>query len=633
MSSASIGDLRFTMGLDLRRYEAHLARGRAIANRRLGAIERRFAVFQRRASRIDLGGFLGGLTSARAGILGLGAALGVGGLGQGFERVLDQLDSIDKASSKLGVGVERLQEYRFAADQAGIASNTFDMALQRFTRRAAEAANGTGEARGALKDLGFTIDDLRSKSPEQLFEQAVAALKEVEDPAERLRLAFKLFDSEGAVLVNLVDNFEALRAKARELGVVIDRETIRKGVQAKDQLAAISTVISSRLAPSIVTLAPVFLKLGEFIAAASKNLGIFAQQFLAIENLSPAGIDSRIGKLEQRAEKLARIIRDELARADALDDENVRFQSTRNIASLNAQRADISDEIEALRERRTLLETATNPNVVVPSLPGGLDPVRGLSGALGEAADAAREQRTEMEILAGAIGHTWDESTRLSIKLNELFDLYRKGRLSSEGLQTATRALVNEFQNSQKEAEELSVATRNSTVVADELAGTLVNIARNSEDAERQVIEFAIRAAARLAELALQAQLTEKSLGAIGGTGGSSGAGIGGSIISSVLGLVVGGVGASAAPAVSRTLTPQPTALAASAVAAESGGGFGRLELVNESGVPLVAENARRAPNGDGWRVELRREINLAFAEGSLDRVMNQRFGSNPRAI
>jgi hypothetical protein len=46
--------------------------------------------------------------------------------------------------------VDALQELRFAAKASGIEHQTLDMALQRFTRRAAEAAQGTGEAKDAL---------------------------------------------------------------------------------------------------------------------------------------------------------------------------------------------------------------------------------------------------------------------------------------------------------------------------------------------------------------------------------------------------------------------------------------------------------------------------------------------------
>ena len=52
------------------------------------------------------------------------------------------------------------------------------------------------------------------------------AFARIEDPAERVRLAFKLFDSEGVALVNLLSDgsgaLEEMRERARDLGIVLD---------------------------------------------------------------------------------------------------------------------------------------------------------------------------------------------------------------------------------------------------------------------------------------------------------------------------------------------------------------------------------------------------------------------------
>ena len=55
--------------------------------------------------------------------------------------------------------MEALQEFRYAASFAGVEQQTLDMALQRFTRRAAEAAQGTGEAKDAFAQMGIALRD------------------------------------------------------------------------------------------------------------------------------------------------------------------------------------------------------------------------------------------------------------------------------------------------------------------------------------------------------------------------------------------------------------------------------------------------------------------------------------------
>ena len=68
----------------------------------------------------------------------------------------------------------------------------------------------------------------------------VAPVARIEDPAERVRLAFKLFDSEGVALVNLLrggsDALEEMRGRARDLGIVLDEALVRDAERARTKL-------------------------------------------------------------------------------------------------------------------------------------------------------------------------------------------------------------------------------------------------------------------------------------------------------------------------------------------------------------------------------------------------------------
>ena len=140
----------------------------------------------------------------RTGIRTLGGALigaaTVGGLGALIDRSISAADAIGKTADKIGVGVEALQELRFAAKASGVEQQTLDMALQRFTRRAAEAAQGTGEAKDALAQMGIALRDQSGnlRSSEDLLGDVADAFAH-RGPG-RVRLAFKLFDSEGVAL-------------------------------------------------------------------------------------------------------------------------------------------------------------------------------------------------------------------------------------------------------------------------------------------------------------------------------------------------------------------------------------------------------------------------------------------------
>jgi hypothetical protein len=150
-------------------------------------------------------------------------------------------DAIGKTGDKLGINVEKLQEYQFAAERSGVSTETLNMALQRFGRRVGEAAKGTGEAKQALIDMGIEVKDKltgRIKTVEELLPQVADHLANLTSAEERNALAMKLFDSEGVALVNMLKEgslgLEEFTKRFRELGGVMSEEQVRNAEKFKD---------------------------------------------------------------------------------------------------------------------------------------------------------------------------------------------------------------------------------------------------------------------------------------------------------------------------------------------------------------------------------------------------------------
>ena len=158
-------------------------------------------------------------------------------------------DDVAKLADRLGFGVVELQRWRYAAKLSGIEAQTFDMATQRFGRRAAEAAAGTGEAKGALRFLGIQLRDTTGKmrpTGELLYDVA-EALQKIESPLVRNRIAFKLFDSEGVDVGRmLAQGREKLREygdEAERLGVITEDQA-RAAERYRDEMAATRRAVS-----------------------------------------------------------------------------------------------------------------------------------------------------------------------------------------------------------------------------------------------------------------------------------------------------------------------------------------------------------------------------------------------------
>lgn len=207
-------------------------------------------------------------TSAKA-FAGLTAA-GVAGLAAIYTQAANSADQLGKFSDKLGEAPEKIQGLHRAAALTGVSVETTNMALQRMTRRTSEAAQGTGEAVKAIKELGLDAKELAKLSPADQFAKLSDAMKSVKSQGDRVRLAMKLFDSEGVSLVNTLDlgsqGLAEITKEVDEYGIALTRVDIAKIEAANDSWFRAAEVTSSfgnriatQLSPIVGALANEFL--------------------------------------------------------------------------------------------------------------------------------------------------------------------------------------------------------------------------------------------------------------------------------------------------------------------------------------------------------------------------------------
>lgn len=174
------------------------------------------------------------------------------------------LASLGDISDRLGVGVEKLQELRHAAEMRGMDTGAFDNSLRRFVRRSAEAAQGGGAAKDAFKELGIQLKDNAGnlKDSDVLLGEVASKLQNVENQADKLRLSFKFFDVDGAKMVKVLgegaEGLEKLAEDARQRGLIFSQEDIDRASAYTDEmtlfqksLAAIRTAIALDMMPAL----------------------------------------------------------------------------------------------------------------------------------------------------------------------------------------------------------------------------------------------------------------------------------------------------------------------------------------------------------------------------------------------
>jgi len=211
--------------------------------------------------------------------VGLTAVAGAAGIGLLVKSSLNSIDTLGKTASKLGVTTDALQKLRYASELAGVETRTVDMAVQRFTRRLSEAANGTGEAKDALKELGLNAQTLSKQPLEVQMTKLADAFNKVEGSGERVRLAFKLFDSEGVAFVNtLQDGGDALNAmfkEADQLGFVLSQGAVKGVEEANDALMKLKSMLGGVVNQVVAALAPALRVLVDLVRV--KLLDAFKQ--------------------------------------------------------------------------------------------------------------------------------------------------------------------------------------------------------------------------------------------------------------------------------------------------------------------------------------------------------------------
>jgi len=207
---------------------------------------------------------------------------GVAGMGLMIKSSIQVIYKLGKVSSKLGVTSQELQRFRYAAKLAGVEESALDMGLQRFIRRVGEAAQGTGEAKDALKKMGIQLTGSNGKilSATNLLGQVANALKNTKDPAERLRLAFKLFDSEGVAMVNMLKQgktaLNSTMMEADKLGFVLSEKVVSASQRVNDAFFKMTAALGGVKNNLVGALAPALERMGtwwtEFAASFSTTI-------------------------------------------------------------------------------------------------------------------------------------------------------------------------------------------------------------------------------------------------------------------------------------------------------------------------------------------------------------------------
>ena len=272
---------------------------------------------------------------------------------------IDFADNIGKSADAIGLGVEQLQEYEFAANRAGIATTQFSSNMTAFVKRVGEAKAGMGPLVSGLKNLNpVLLENLKNSTNQGDALRLVAdAIQNAKSATERAAIANAAFSRSGiGMVVMLRDGSRGLddfAATARGLGVVMDEELVRNAELAADKMGDLQKVMQVRIATVVTENADSIIAftgaLIDFLAKAPGFIRFYKDEFNAlfgfIDNADFLRLDEKLADLK---EELAGVQNAPLgAFGDFFSDARVE-----NIARINEEirvTQNLLDEIEAKR--------------------------------------------------------------------------------------------------------------------------------------------------------------------------------------------------------------------------------------------------------------------------------------------
>ena len=288
---------------DLRRKQERFERAQGAANR----VGRQFGEMNRQVGRQvrNAGIAIGAASAAIFGVASSTAAAG---------------DELAKQSRALGFNVEAYQELGYAAERSGVSAEVFNSSMTAMSKRLGEAAQGQGAAKKALDELGLSAQDLIEMEPDEALGVIAERMQDIDDPARKAAFAAAIFSRSGIRMTNMLnegsDGIDALRNRARELGLVLsedataDSEAFQDSLlNAQSALSGMKNIIGAELIPAVgdmmdkftefvVNNQPQIKQFGETLAEMIKGID-FEKLFSDID-----GFFTKIGNVTDKLEEM-----------------------------------------------------------------------------------------------------------------------------------------------------------------------------------------------------------------------------------------------------------------------------------------------------------------------------------------
>ena len=190
---------------------------------------------------------------------------------------LEAVDAQAKLARALDGTIDGLRGAQLAAEDAGVATDTFNSAAARMNARLGEAARGTGASADALDRLGLNAQELIGMDVDQRMATIADRMNEMGLSGAQTADELRQLGIRNEEMVNFMrqggDAIRSARDEVDALGISMDEVDAAKVEQANDAMSRIGTItegISNQLA---VQFAPILQGIAELFTDTAKEAG------------------------------------------------------------------------------------------------------------------------------------------------------------------------------------------------------------------------------------------------------------------------------------------------------------------------------------------------------------------------
>lgn len=188
-----------------------------------------------------------GVAAAGAASMLIGTGTAIVGMGMNAAKTADDLLVM---SVKTGIGVEKLQEMKYAAELIDVPLETMTGSFSFLTRAIGEAGDSASEKAGMFKSLGIDIYDAsgKMKSTNNIWLESIDALGAMENATERDIMTQQLFGKSFMDLKPLIsagtDDLRKYGEEARTSGAIVSTDAVNAAGALDDAMQKVKATIS-----------------------------------------------------------------------------------------------------------------------------------------------------------------------------------------------------------------------------------------------------------------------------------------------------------------------------------------------------------------------------------------------------